>query len=66
MTMFYLTSAFRNGFKVTRTITMAATNGRVNNRAEDFRSVLADVVQVVTTTGPRPALMRTFQVPLFQ
>jgi aarF domain-containing kinase len=30
--------------------------------ADDFRTVLSDVVQVITTTGPRQGLTRSFQI----
>ena len=39
---------------------MASTNGRT--RTEDFSSVISEIIKVVTTTGPRPGVLRTLQV----
>ena len=45
-----------------KSVFMVATDGRSVNSANELRSVLDDVVKVITTTGARPGLTRSLQV----
>ena len=52
--------AFQRGFR--HSITMISTDQPKGRSPDEFRSVLADVVQVITTTGARPGITRSLQV----
>ena len=52
--------AFHRGFR--HSITMVSTEQQRGRSPEEFRSVLTDIVKVVTTTGARPGLTRSIQV----
>lgn len=45
-----------------QSISMVSTQGQGNKISDDFRSVLDDVVKVITTTGARPGITRSLQV----
>jgi aarF domain-containing kinase len=54
------TSAFQRSFR--HTMNMVSTGQQQGRSIDDFRSVLKDVVDVITTTGARPGLTRSIQV----
>jgi aarF domain-containing kinase len=45
-----------------KSVQMVSTNSQSVNSANELRSVLDDVVKVITTTGARPGLTRSLQV----
>lgn len=53
-------TAFHRGFR--HSMTMVSTEQQRGRSPEEFRSVLTDIVKVVTTTGARPGLTRSLQV----
>lgn len=59
-----ISHAFQRGYQrgYRHTLRMVSTQSDGSNSANEIRSVLDDVVKVITSTGARPGITRSFQV----